>query len=286
MNVMMVDHFTWSMEVGTPEIAHLVDGTQWAVGDYADFEFRLVGDCYASFDDDADGDSSTVLIPTPQTTKASVVDLPISSVVSVGSASCALSSNWRAMTISPYWGSSNSFFYAVISDAPSTISSSSQASFEIRGFGQSDAEFQHCSFQNRNSFQCSDFVGGALTEPATVRLTMLGDGEVFYGENVITSMTGSVEQYGTTTCSNSDAFAFTDEEEDEGQKDAPMTEAIAIASVAFCCLCVIGVFFVWRWRICGKKGTAYFKEDEDVQSKEETVDQEMETENIVAETEV
>lgn len=286
MTVMMVDHFTWSMEVGTPEIAHLVDGTEWEVGDYADFEFRLVGDCYASFDDDADGDSSTVVIPTPQPTTTSVVDLPATSPVVSGSTSCMVSSNWGAMTISPYWGSSNSFFYAVISDAPSTISSSSQATFEIRGFGQSDAEFQSCSFQNANSFQCSGFVGGALTEPATVRLTLLSDGEVFYGENVITSMTGSMEKYGATTCSSSAAFAFTDEENDEGDEDTPMMEAIAIASVAFCCLCVIGAVVVWRWRICGKKGTAYFKEEEDVQPKEETVDQETETENIVVETEV
>ena len=50
MTVMMVDHYTWSMEVGTTEIAYLVEGTQWVVGDRADFDFRLV-DCYQSFDD-------------------------------------------------------------------------------------------------------------------------------------------------------------------------------------------------------------------------------------------
>merc|ERR1719384_1527770 len=55
MTVMMVEHFTWSMEVGTTEIAYLVEGTQWVVGDRADFEYRIVGDydCYASFDDDS-----------------------------------------------------------------------------------------------------------------------------------------------------------------------------------------------------------------------------------------
>merc|ERR1719384_1047116 len=66
MTVMMVDHFTWSMEVGTTEIAYLVEGTQWVVGDRADFEYRIVGDydCYASFDDDG---SSTVVTPSPVT---------------------------------------------------------------------------------------------------------------------------------------------------------------------------------------------------------------------------
>merc|ERR1719445_1843094 len=74
MTVMMVDHFTWSMEVGTTEIATLVEGTQWVVGDRADFDFRIVGDydCYATFDDNedtnTDGGATTPL--TTSTAKA------------------------------------------------------------------------------------------------------------------------------------------------------------------------------------------------------------------------
>ncbi len=66
MSVMMVDHFTWSMEVGTTEIAYLVDNTKWVVGDRANFEYRIVNDydCYAAFDGDTPT-TTTTTTPTP-----------------------------------------------------------------------------------------------------------------------------------------------------------------------------------------------------------------------------
>ena len=98
MTVMMVDHYTWSMEVGTTEIAYLVDGTPWVVRDRADFEFRIVGDydCYATFDDNGhsngetgSGATNTPLTPSPVMTPSSTV--PSGSGSSSG---CSVSSNW------------------------------------------------------------------------------------------------------------------------------------------------------------------------------------------------
>jgi len=275
MTVMMVDHFTWSMEVGTTEIAYLMEGTNWVVNDRADFEFRIVGDydCYASFDGDADDGGSSVPAvsePTPRPT-------PNPTVISSdnggsSSSSCALSSNWGAMTINPYWGSSTSQFFAFVYNAPSTITS-----FEIRGFGQSDSAFTSCVLQNVNFFQCTP--ASALTEPATVRLT--GAGGTYYGENVIESMTGSAVRYGADTCS--DASAFTVDDEDSGEEGEASNLAVIVA-VALCCLvCLAGACWMWRWRMRSKRGRAYFKESVDAPVKEET--EEQDTTEIVVEVE-
>lgn len=270
MTVMMVDHYTWSMEVGTTEIPHLLEGTQWQVGDFANFDFRLVGDCYASFDGDS---GSSVPAPTPRPTTAIVVNSPSPTTGSGGggsSAGCKVSSNWGAMTINPYWGSSSASASFFVYNAPATISS-----FEIRGFGQSDAQFQSCAYQNVNFFQCN-IAGGALAEPATVRLN-----GVYYGENVIESMTGSSAQYGAATCASGSAYTDEDDHGDD-KKDGAVSPAAIVAVVLCCLVCVLGVCWAWRWRVRSKRGTAYFKEDVDaVETTNAPVEQDDTTEIVL-----
>ena len=94
------------------------------------------------------------------------------------------------MTISPWWGSTASSMYAIVSNAPASITS-----FEIKGADQSDSEYQQCVYQNLNAFQCT-ISGGALKEPASVRL----NNGAYYGVNIIESMSGSAEEYPQSTC--------------------------------------------------------------------------------------
>eukprot|EP00486_Rosalina_sp_Unknown_P009123 CAMPEP_0201578788 /NCGR_PEP_ID=MMETSP0190_2-20130828/25847_1 /ASSEMBLY_ACC=CAM_ASM_000263 /TAXON_ID=37353 /ORGANISM="Rosalina sp." /LENGTH=232 /DNA_ID=CAMNT_0048012363 /DNA_START=260 /DNA_END=955 /DNA_ORIENTATION=+ len=190
MTVMMVDHFTWSMEVGTTEIAYLVEGTQWVVGDRADFDYRIVDDCYTSFGDDIPTSPSSPVpdpTPTPTIPTTPTTSPPVSS-------ECGVSNNWGSMTISPYWGSNTKQISAIISNAPSTITS-----FEMKGYGQTDNQYQNCVIQNigLNMWQC-DF-SNALTEPASIRLNN-GD---YIGNNIIISMTGSTAEYPLSSCSGS-----------------------------------------------------------------------------------
>jgi len=194
MTVMMVDHFTWSMEVGTTEIEYLVEGTRWVVGDRADFDFRIVDDCYASFGDDVSTPSNPVSSPTPRPTPAPVT-APTPTIPSNGggsSTTCSVSSNWGSMKINPYWGSSASSLYAVITNPPDSITS-----FEIKGYGQSDNQYRTCVLQNVNSYQCD--LGSALAEPASVRLNRGS----YIGNNIIVSMTGSSAQYPLSSCGSS-----------------------------------------------------------------------------------
>lgn len=250
MTVMMVDHFTWSMEVGTTEIAHLVDGTQWVVGDRANFEFRIIGDyeCFASFADDADGGSGGGgggVVPSPVVPPTAPTAPPNSGGGGGGSTdSCSVSSNWGAMTISPYWGSSTSLMFAMISNAPSTISS-----FSIRGADQSDSEYQRCVLQNVNFFQCT-ISGGALMEPASV---LLNDG-AYSGLNIIESMTGSNAEYPLSSCN---AAAFT--ADDGGQGAESGVSRSGMIAIVFCglllCFALAAVVAVWRWKRSGAKKT-------------------------------
>merc|ERR1719461_1836424 len=187
------------MEVGTTEIAYLVEGTQWVVGDRADFEYRIVGDydCYASFGDDAS--TSTVVTPsyTPSPVMPSYTPSPTyySGGSSGASSLCAVSSNWGSMKINPYWGSTTSFLNAMIYNAPTTITS-----FSIKGSGQSS--YQSCVRQSATMFQCYGM--GTINEPASVML----NGGAYYGIDIIESMTGSSAMYPLSSCSGSIGSGF------------------------------------------------------------------------------
>jgi len=106
------------------------------------------------------------------------------------SSGCYVSSEWGDMTISPWWGSTASSMYAIISNSPVSITS-----FEIRGADQTDNEYQQCVYQNLNAFQCT-ISGGALTEPASVRL----NGGDYSGVDIIESMAGSAVEYPLSSC--------------------------------------------------------------------------------------
>lgn len=97
MTVMMVDHFTWSMEVGTTEIASLLDSTQWSIGDRADFEFRIVNDfdCFASFDDAShDGDGTDISGTTLPAITSFPTMKPSNGPIARSSSGCTVSNNW------------------------------------------------------------------------------------------------------------------------------------------------------------------------------------------------
>ena len=94
------------------------------------------------------------------------------------------------MKVSPYWGSTNTRFVAEIYYAPTNFLST----FEIRGYGQSDSQFIKCIKQNANLFICP--TTSALQTPASVRI----NGQ-YYGQNIITSMIGSLAQYPVLSCS-------------------------------------------------------------------------------------
>eukprot|EP01084_Bolivina_argentea_P259589 438057_1 len=213
MTVMMVDHFTWSMEVGTTEIAYLVQGTNWVVGDRANFDYRIVGDydCFSSFDGNplptpipttpppsipgncnsgtrcgsgwgnANGKCGTCCgeyngydkacngefcfadlsvepcagngnQPTPQPANSPTprpVNSPTPKPVAAPTqrpGECGVSSNWRNIKINPYWGSTTSQFFAMISGTGGI----SITSFAIRGADQSNDDYQDCYVQNAN----------------------------------------------------------------------------------------------------------------------------------------
>jgi len=268
MTVMMVDHFTWSMEVGTTEIAHLVSGTKWVVGDRADFEYRIVGDydCYATFDDNDSTytpPSYTPSTTTTTTTKSSWSSWTTTKQSSGGSSSnsgCSVSSNWGSMKINPYWGSSTSSMYALIYNAPMSITS-----FAIRGADQST--YQSCVYQNHNAFQCT-ITGGALKEPASVVL----NGGAYTGNNIIVSMTGSSALYPLSSCSASAAFENGEDTVDEEPHHVYQFNAFEVIAIILVCIfgiCVAVVFFckAAKKRVRGKQ---YFKDDE----KEEVPDEE------------
>jgi len=270
MTVMMVDHFTWSMEVGTTEIATLVQGTQWVVGDRADFEFRIVGDydCYATFDDDAGAGTSGG--DTNPNTNTPAPPSPVSPAPTApsggggGSTDCSITSNWGSMRIQPWWGSSASSMFAMISNAPTTITS-----FEIKGANQGDAAYQNCVYQNTNAFQCS-IAGGALTEPASVRL----NGGVFEGVHIIESMTGTGDQYPLSSCSSA-AFTAGDANGDDDESGHGLNGVGLVAVIICILICVAAAvgFAVWRWRAQRVNGKAYFKEtaDEEVDQQQMVV---------------
>jgi len=94
------------------------------------------------------------------------------------------------MTVSPWWGSTASSLYAIVSNAPETITN-----FEIRGADQSDSEYQSCTYMNAGAFQCS-ISNGPLTEPASVRMN---DG-TYVGVDIIVSMDGSADEYPLESC--------------------------------------------------------------------------------------